>query len=200
MDVTTAAVVLLFVVSIFSGFGNTNISVTNKSNTLPPETRTIHQEVSVTAPDPSYVDDPAAQAAINKYICQYRPAEEAATISNSIVRYSKDYNVNPKLVAALMRRESRFNPRAVSSSGAMGLGQLLPSTCKGLKIDDGFDIDQNAKGTVRYMKSLLDRFKGKVASAIAGYLEGPNAVSRQGGFSNHTKGYVEDILKIYQKI
>lgn len=194
MDVTTGAIVLIFVISIFSGFGS------NKGYTPPPQTGTINQEVAVTAPEPAYLDDPAAQTAITRYISSYRPAEEAANISNAIVRYSKDYNVNPKLVTALMRRESKFNPRALSSSGAMGLGQLLPSTCKGLKIDDGFDIDQNAQGTVRYIKSLLDRFNGKVAPAIAGYLEGPNAVTRQGGFSDHTKGYVEDILTIYQKI
>lgn len=106
--------------------------------------------------------------------------------------------MNPKLVAALMTRESKFNPRARSSSGAIGLGQLLPSTAKGLNLDDPYDIDQNAKGTVRYFKSLIDRFNGQVSNAIAGYLEGPNAVMRNGGYSDHTRGYVQDILAIYQ--
>jgi hypothetical protein len=44
------------------------------------------------------------------------------------------------------------------------------------------------------------KFNGKVSKAIAGYLEGPNAVERQGGFSAHTKTYVEDILSLYQRI
>ena len=131
---------------------------------------------------------------------KYRSTDEAMTITDSIMRHSRTYNLNPKLVTALIARESKFNPRALSSSGAVGLGQLLPSTARGLDISDPYDIDQNAKGTVRYFKSLVDRFSGKVSNAIAAYLDGPNAVSRQGGFSAKTKVYVEDILGIYQKI
>jgi hypothetical protein len=60
------------------------------------------------------------------------------------------------------------------------------------------------KGTTRYMKSLLDRFKDRpdkqVVFAIGGYLEGPNALKRNGGFTSATRGYIEDILKIYYKI
>jgi soluble lytic murein transglycosylase-like protein len=200
MDVTTAAVVLLFVISILSGFGN------NKGYTPPPlsstMTGTVYQEVSVEEPGANFsaVSAEAAQLSIQNFILKKRSNSQASLIAESIVRHSQTYDTNPKLVAALIARESRFNPRAVSSSGAVGLGQLLPSTAKNLGVEDPFDVDQNVKGTVIYLKTLITRFQGKVSSAIAAYLEGPNAVSRAGGFSEHTRRYVEDILNIYQRI
>jgi soluble lytic murein transglycosylase-like protein len=119
------------------------------------------------------------------------------------MRHSQAYGVNPKLITALIARESRFNPRAVSSSGALGLGQLLPSTCKSTGVTNAFDIDQNVKGTVRYIKYLLGRFKdysNQVSFALAGYLEGPNAVARNQGYKPHTKAYIQDIMAVYNKI
>ncbi len=124
-------------------------------------------------------------------------------ITDSIMRHSQKYNVNPKLVAALMRRESGYNPRAISSAGAVGLGQLMPSTAKSTGVTNPYDIDQDAKGTVRYMKYLLGRFEkysDQVSFALAGYLEGPNAVARKKGYRRSTAAYVNSIIKIYHKL
>lgn len=142
---------------------------------------------------------------IKQFIGRYGknvPASDAHQISECVVKYSQQYDVNPKLVTAMIARESRFNKYAISSSGAQGLGQLLPSTAKGLDVNDPFDIDQNVRGTTRYIRSMLDRFSApnKVPYAIAGYFEGPNAVLRNGGFKPKSKSYVEDILTIYKKI
>lgn len=199
MDLTTGLVVFVFAISILTSFGS------NKGYTPPAgnaSSGTIYNEVSAAEPYSKYTSEEVEilQPGIQKYIAKYRSNAEAYSISDSILRYSKTYDVNPKLVVALIARESKFNPRAVSSSGAIGLGQLLPSTAQHLGLNDPYDIDQNVKGTVRYLRSLLDRFKGDVSDSIAAYLEGPNAVSRQGGYSYHTKTYVEDILGIYQKI
>lgn len=209
MDTTTAVVVFIFVVSIFSGMGNNKgyHQPTAASLTFKVAPAATPAPVAVPLPipgqpDPTFaaVGGAAAQPAIQNFIQKYRSSDQSITISSSIVKHSETYNLNPKLVAALIARESKFNPRALSSSGAGGLGQLLPSTAKGLGVDDLFDIDQNALGTVRYFKSLLDRFKGNVAFAVASYLEGPNAVLRNSGYSEHTGAYVNDILVIYNKI
>ena len=200
MSTTAAAVILIFVISVFSGFGD-NKGYKQPSGPVFPVDNAIHQTVAIGDPAPGFAGGGEnARPAIQRQIAKYRSPDEAAQIADGIMRYSQTYDLNPKLVAALMTRESKFNHNARSSSGAIGLGQLLPSTAKGLNVDDPYDIDQNAKGTVRYIKSLVDRFNGRVSSAIAAYLEGPNAVMKNGGYSDHTRGYVQDILAIYQGI
>ncbi|NQT29316.1 MAG: lytic transglycosylase domain-containing protein [Candidatus Saganbacteria bacterium] len=200
--VSTAIIVLLFAATIFGSLGS------NKGYTPPsvPESKipaaVVVQQSSV---NPKYfaVVGQNVRPSIQKYIANYRNPDEAAAITDSIMRHSQAYQVNPKLVTALIARESRFNPKAVSSSGALGLGQLMPATCKSTGVTEPFDIDQNVKGTVRYMKYLLGRFEkyaDQVSFSVAGYLEGPNAVARNKGYKPHTASYVSDILKIYHKL
>lgn len=208
MSATTAAVILIFVISIFSGMGN-NRGYTSPAAKSPTAAQSSSRPVfpidtGVALADPpssfSAVEPSVTQTAIQNYICKYRSSDLAAQITGCVMRHAQTYNLNPKLAAALIARESKFNPRALSSSGAMGLGQLLPSTAKGLDVTDGFDVDQNARGTVRYIKSLIDRFNGNVSAAIAAYLVGPNAVSRDGTINDHARSYVEDIYRIYNQI
>jgi soluble lytic murein transglycosylase-like protein len=205
MDITAGVVVFIFVVAIFSSLGG------NKGYQQQSANYYEQGFVSVEAIAPNYSDktnyltaDDNNYSSIKNYIIKYRNDEEAGQIAASITKYSTEYKINPKLVAALMARESRFNPNAVSSSGAVGLGQLLPSTCKGLKVDDPYDIDQNTMGTSKYLKYLLDRFAKygdeQIPMAISGYFEGPNAVERNMGVKTHTAQYVNDILAIYNKI
>lgn len=217
MDGTvTTVIILIFVFSIIGG-------VTGKKGTAP--TRVRQYPVQAPASQPadtgqlySTVDITKVPAAgftagfttdlvekMKTFIKGYAPKVEpweAQQISNSIITYSQKYDVNPKVVFGLIARESRFNRFAVSSSGAQGLGQLLPSTAAGLGVTDGFDIEQNVMGTSRYVRSLMDRFAepNKLTFALAGYLEGPNQIKRAGGFKSHTKGYIEDILKISNRI
>lgn len=129
-------------------------------------------------------------------------ASDRDKITECILKYSRQFDVNPRLVAALIARESSFNKFAVSSSGAQGLGQLMPSTAAGLGVTEPFDIDQNVMGTTRYIRSMIDRFPGpdRLSFAIAGYFEGPNAVFRAGGFQPRSKSYVEDIFRFYDRI
>jgi soluble lytic murein transglycosylase-like protein len=145
----------------------------------------------------------SSKQSIQNYILRFRNPGEAAAITNAIMRHSRTYDVNPKLVAALMRRESGYNPWARSSAGAIGLGQLMPATCKSTGVTNPYDINDNAKGTVRYMKYLLGRFEkysNQVSFALAGYLEGPNAVARKKGYTRTTAAYVKDIIEIYHKL
>lgn len=205
MDPTiTGIIVLLFVFSIV---GSVTQKKDNSFLSVPP-TQPVYTTVETEAiPLPlfsaGYVE--GLNDNLKRFIVKKngRASEwEAQEIAGDIIKYSQQYDVNPKLVAALIARESGFNKYAVSSSGAQGLGQLLPSTSKGLGVTDPFDIDENVKATVRYMKSMLDRFPepNKVPYAIAGYFEGPNSVNRSGGFKVKSKSYIEDILTLYNKI
>ena len=132
----------------------------------------------------------------NLNITKRASKSEIISIINEV---SNKYNVDPKLIEALVKQESGFNPNAKSKAGALGLMQLMPSTAKGLGVTDPMDVRQNIEGGVKYVKSMLDRFNGNVILALAAYNAGPNAVKRYDGVPPYkeTQNYVRSILANY---
>lgn len=205
MDATTGIIIVVFVITIFSSLGSNQGYTPRRYTPSSPSFSKPVTPVSSSKIDPTYlaVVGENARPSIEQYILRFRKPAEAVAITDAIMRNSQQFNVNPKLVAALMRRESGYNPWARSSAGAIGLGQLMPATCKTTGVTNPYDIDDNAKGTVRYVKYLLSRFEDysdPVPFALAGYLEGPNAVARKKGYSRTTAAYVNDIIEIYHQL
>lgn len=108
---------------------------------------------------------------------------------------AKKYNLDPVLLAGLIRQESNFNPYAVSHCGAMGLGQLMPETARYLGVKDPFNAAQNLDGAAKYLREQLDTFGGSVDKALAAYNAGPGAVQKYGGIPPYqeTQNYVKAI-------
>jgi hypothetical protein len=108
------------------------------------------------------------------------------------------YGVPVPFVRAVIQTESQFDPRAVSSVGAQGLMQLMPATARRFGVADPFDPQQNIFGGVRYLRWLLDKFRGDQTLAAAGYNAGENAVLRYKGIPPYreTQGYVRKIMGI----
>ncbi len=106
------------------------------------------------------------------------------------------YGVNVDLVKAVIQAESGYNPNAVSRTGASGLMQLMPGTARHLKVADSFNPQQNVDGGVRYLRFLLDTFKGDVTLALAAYNAGLNKVAKYGGVPPYeeTRTYVSRVL------
>jgi soluble lytic murein transglycosylase-like protein len=108
------------------------------------------------------------------------PVSVPQTLAPLIVEAAEKHGVDPKLVAAVVFRESAFNPKAVSRIGAQGLMQLMPRTAKAMGVRDSFDARQNVMGGTRYLRSMLDEFDGNVDLALAAYNAGPQAVKKYG--------------------
>ena len=110
------------------------------------------------------------------------------------------YGVHPDLIDSVIRTESAFNPRAVSRKGARGLMQLMPGTASLLGIRDAFDPLQNIDGGVRHLRALLQRYRGKLALALAAYNAGERPVDRYRGVPPYaeTQHYVKQVLWLYQ--
>jgi len=111
------------------------------------------------------------------------------------------YNIEPRLILAVIQQESNFKSKALSHKGAMGLMQLIPATAKRFGVKNTWDEKQNITGGTRYLAWLLKKYQGNVAFALAGYNAGENAVKRYNGIPPYkeTQKYVKRIMKVYGK-
>src|SRR5207237_1087119 len=105
------------------------------------------------------------------------------------------------LVAAVVAQESGFDRRAYNrGSGARGLMQLSPSTAKLLGVSDPTNARQSLRAGCRYLRSLLDRFHGRVSLALAAYDAGPTIVAERGRVPDYseTRRYVARVMARYR--
>ena len=111
------------------------------------------------------------------------------------------YRIEKALLAAIVRAESGYDPRAVSRAGAAGLMQLMPETAESLGVRDVFHPKQNLEGGALYFRRLLHRFEGDPVLALAAFNAGPTAVERYGGIPPfpETRSYVRRVAAYRQE-
>jgi soluble lytic murein transglycosylase-like protein len=116
-----------------------------------------------------------------------------------ILEAARTHGVNPTVVAAVMRVESAYDPRARSHAGARGLMQLMPATAArfGVKQEELYEPKRNLEAGVRYLRFLLDRFGNDPVRVFAAYNAGENAVDRYDGVPPYreTRDYVKKVMR-----
>jgi hypothetical protein len=124
------------------------------------------------------------------------PPADTARYAAEIKAASERYGVPERLVQAVIRVESAFNPRAVSVKGAQGLMQLMPDTASMLGVRNSFDPQQNIDGGVRHLRGLIERFGQDLPMALAAYNAGEKAVVTHRGIPPYpeTRDYVTRVL------
>jgi soluble lytic murein transglycosylase-like protein len=150
------------------------------------------------------VADPSAATPVEEVNVPDLPGEAVTTIGRAEVpaRYGAMVEraaglagVSPALLSALVWKESRWNPAAVSPKGAIGLTQLMPGTARELGVNPS-DPFQNLIGGARYFRQVLESFDYDVEKALAAYNAGPDRVRKANGVPRiaETQLYVTSVI------
>ena len=143
-----------------------------------------------------------------------RIVNDAKDAKSPARRIAEQYGVEVELILALVKRESTFNPKAISPNGAVGLMQLMPPTAQdlGLKIpsyqnvrkptahpsvDERFDPLKNLEAGVKYLHEMLKKYDGDYGLSLAAYHAGSGNVRKNGKLSPQTERHVGKVLKSY---
>ncbi len=131
-------------------------------------------------------------------------ATNAATVRESLDAWAAHYGIDPKLARALAWMESGYNNSVVSSVGAQGVMQLLPTTWSYVEtVLIGHPVQHGADGNVEvgmaYLHHLLAVFSGNEQLALAGWYQGERSVKAQGPYKV-SKVFVADVLALRQRM
>lgn len=122
-----------------------------------------------------------------------------STLNEIFDRAASTYGIDADLLKAVARQESNFTANATSSSGAMGIMQLMPGTAKSLGVKNAYDPEENIMGGAKLLASHLRKYNGNVTLALAAYNAGSGAVDKYHGVPPYgeTQNYVKRILQYY---
>jgi soluble lytic murein transglycosylase len=145
--------------------------------------------------DPRYRGLPGATGTTTGWL--RLPPRALPRYAAEIQEIARAHSVSSRLIAAVMRTESGFDPAAVSPKGAGGLMQLMPGTAAALGVVDRFNPRENIRGGVRHLRYLLDRYRGSVSLALAAYNAGEGVVDAYRGIPPYpeTQQYVRRVLR-----
>ncbi|WP_100487493.1 lytic transglycosylase domain-containing protein [Sporolactobacillus pectinivorans] len=138
----------------------------------------------------SSADSEATAALTNDF------SAKTADYSGIIDKMAQKYSVDPRLIESVISAESGGNASAVSSSGALGLMQLMPETASSLGVSNALDPAQNIEGGTKYLSNLINRYHGNIPLVLAAYNAGSGNVTKYGGIPPfpETQSYVRRVM------
>jgi len=139
--------------------------------------------------------------------------DEVDRITTSILYFSDQNDLDPRLVVATIIAESDFDVHSTSRAGAMGLAQIMPDEARSLGVTDAYDPVQNIGAAVHLLRRNLDKYGGapagagviplnQIALTMAAYNAGPGAVRKYHGVPPYreTRRYVARIQALYRQM
>jgi soluble lytic murein transglycosylase-like protein len=146
--------------------------------------------------------DGARRSAIGSFAPSDTSPERFNRYDEAIHQAATLYQIPEELVRAVIKVESDYDARAVSTAGAQGLMQLMPETAQRMQVRDPFDPRENIFGGVRYLRILANTFNGDLHLTIAGYNAGEGAIMRYGGIPPYeeTQDYVVKVMTYYNRL
>jgi soluble lytic murein transglycosylase-like protein len=158
------------------------------------------QEAARAASEASQTDSDFATA-LEDASSSYGTTESSTTVCSAALdsifqEAASTYGVSANLLKAIAHAESNFNANAVSSAGAIGIMQLMPSTAASLGVSNSYDPRENIMGGAKLIAQLLDKYNGDTSLALAAYNAGSNSVDQYGGIPpfTETQNYVKTVL------
>jgi soluble lytic murein transglycosylase-like protein len=120
-------------------------------------------------------------------------------IADLVLKTAPQYGIEPRLALAVIAIESNFRPDAQSVRDARGLMQLISSTAARFKVRNRFDVNDNVRGGLAYLRWLLAYYQGEVTFAVAAYNAGEAAVDRYKGVPPYpeTREYVRRVSQLF---
>jgi soluble lytic murein transglycosylase len=133
------------------------------------------------------------------YEAPRQAAADYGLYSQEIAEAAARHAVPERLIWAVIRAESGFDPRAVSPRGARGLMQLMPETAAILGVRDPFNPRENINAGTRHLRGMMERFRYDLPLAIAAYNAGDKPVASYRGIPPYpeTREYVARVLRYY---
>jgi Transglycosylase SLT domain len=137
----------------------------------------------------------AVYATVLHHINPQLPGWQSRDLARRVLLNAERWRLDANMLVAIVTVESAWRTHALSSAGAIGLGQLMPGTAASLKVNP-HDPKQNLSGAARYLRGLMQRFGRHYSLVFAAYNAGPRAVSEYGGIPPYeeTQAYVIRVL------
>lgn len=136
------------------------------------------------------------QADATKKVSTSGSSSSSGNLDSIFKDAASKYNVSESLLKSVAKAESNFNTNAVSSAGAIGIMQLMPSTAESLGVTDPYDATQNIMGGAKLLSQLLKKYNNNTSLALAAYNAGSGNVDKYGGIPpfKETQNYVKKVL------
>ena len=167
------------------------------AGSLPPATSSNSRLQSLTDEQ-----KPAYMALVRRHNARLSD-QQVEEIASALLGAGMQHNLDPRFLAAIVSVESGFNVNSTSSSGAQGLGQIMPFNSRTMGISDPYNPTQNIYGAAKMLRGHLDEFnrfgsRGPLL-AVAAYNAGVNAVKRAGNNVPSGSQVQRYVWKVYDR-